>query len=201
MGALLQQVALSSSQESSQHLPYSQSLFDLDQALYEANEVLKKKKERLLEECVKHASSQLCLHLGIALLRSGKQSRLGWREHVKQAQPLLLLAAVPRVEVTPIVSKKEAVQKRIKAWEIEKANCRSQAGHVILAMAKEGVSQFLNRINQFCCPGWREKLYQVRKLLDSTTLYIFILLILWTYLKDGISYLFCSTVALYLITL
>ncbi|KAK3932811.1 E3 SUMO-protein ligase RanBP2 [Frankliniella fusca] len=140
------------------YAPFSSAIHALDQACHEASKYCKKGGEQRLLECLKHVSSQLCFHLGTALLRIAKQSRT--REWTPYVWALMTLAytSPETVDFTSNSSQsgREKQRKLMKFWKEDCAFRCSQAGHMLLNMPHEK-----KRFCELNGGRWREKIYKL----------------------------------------
>lgn len=144
------------------------AIWKLDRALYKAAEtVISVTPSRTLgAETLSHFGAQSCLHMATLLLKKAGREAGEWRESVRAAAPLLLLALQPVMpsKAPPAPTPAAAPgcsQRLLSTWYLAAAYRRSQAGHTLNACAKDKKKVFLEKISQYCSGAhWRDKLYR-----------------------------------------
>ncbi|XP_075983228.1 nucleoporin 358 [Anticarsia gemmatalis] len=113
---------------------------------------------------LQHHRGQIALHAATFLLKKAKKDQLSWRDALKFAAPLMLVAW----QGVPLDSKvnwlKTAPEKQVFAvnrWYSEGTYRCSQAGHFLLAIIQDKNQYFLDQVSQ-CYSGthWRDKFYK-----------------------------------------
>lgn len=144
------------------------AIWKLDRTLYKAAEtVIGVAPSRTLgAETLSHFGAQFCLHMATLLLKKAGREAGEWRESVRAAAPLLLLALQPAMppKAPPPPAPAAAPgssQRLLSSWYVAAAYRRSQAGHTLNACAKDKKKVFLEKISQYCSGAhWRDKLYR-----------------------------------------
>ncbi|KAH9634135.1 hypothetical protein HF086_001337 [Spodoptera exigua] len=113
---------------------------------------------------LQHHKGQIAFHAATFLLKKAKKDQMSWRDAVKYASPLMLVAW----QVVPLDSKvnwlKNAPEKQtvaVKRWYYEGTYRCSQAGHYLLSNIQDKNQSFLDQVSQ-CYSGthWRDKQYK-----------------------------------------
>lgn len=127
------------------------ALKSFDKALYDVSVCQKLK---LKDQLLKHFGGQFCLYGGSAILMKAAHSQMNWRDAVRFATPLFVLAF--QME-SPDTQQKDLSSR----WSSIASYRTSQAGHTISICFKEKKRLFLDNISQyFSDKSWRNKLYK-----------------------------------------
>lgn len=113
---------------------------------------------------LQHHRGQLVFHLATLLLKKAKKDQIYWRDAIKLAAPLMLIAwhTVPLdTKVNWLTNAAEKQKVSVHRWYYEGSYRCSQSGHLLLAHAQEKSHTFLDQISQFCSEtNWKEKIYE-----------------------------------------
>ncbi|CAG4963166.1 unnamed protein product [Parnassius apollo] len=113
---------------------------------------------------LQHHKGQLAFHSATFLLKKAKKDQIGWREAVRLADPLILIAwqTVPLdMKVNWLNHAPEKQKNAVNRWYIEGCYRCSQSGHYVLSNCKDKSQLFLDQISQVCSgPEWKNKLYE-----------------------------------------
>lgn len=113
---------------------------------------------------LQHHKGQIAFHAATFLLKKAKKDQMSWRDAIKHASPLMLVAW----QAVPLDSKvnwlKNAPEKQMIAvhrWYSEGTYRCSQAGHYLLSNIQDKNQSFLDQVSQ-CYSGthWRDKQYK-----------------------------------------
>lgn len=122
-----------------------------DKALYDVSVCQKLK---LKDHLLKHFGGQFCLYGGSAILMKALNSQMNWRDAIRFAAPLFILAF--QME-SPDTQQKDLSSR----WTSIASYRMSQAGHTISICFKEKKRLFLDNISQYFSDKlWRNKLYK-----------------------------------------
>lgn len=113
---------------------------------------------------LQHHQGQFAFHAATLLLKKAKKSQLNWRDAVKLAAPLMLIAW----HTTPLDPKahwlRHTPDKQTNAiirWHSEGSYRCSQSGNYLLTNVKDKSQSVLDQISQCCSEmHWRNKLYE-----------------------------------------
>lgn len=112
---------------------------------------------------LQHHRGQFSLHAATFLLRKAKKDQLSWRDAIKSAAPLMMIAwhTVPLdTKVSWLARVPEILQTAVTRWYSEASYRCSQAGHYLLANVQDNTQAFLDVVSLECSgPNWKNKLY------------------------------------------
>ncbi|KAJ2943782.1 hypothetical protein O0L34_g8102 [Tuta absoluta] len=113
---------------------------------------------------LQHHRGQFAFHAATYLLKKAKKDQLSWRDAMRTAAPLMLMAwqTVPLdSKVNWLTHAPDKQQAAVHRWYTEGSYRCSQAGHYLLANIQDKSQAFLDRISQNCTGAhWRDKLYE-----------------------------------------
>ncbi|XP_068629144.1 E3 SUMO-protein ligase RanBP2-like [Battus philenor] len=113
---------------------------------------------------LKHHRGQLAFHTATVLLKMAKKDVISWREGVRLADPLMLIAwqTVPTdTKVNWLFHAPEKQKYATYRWYIEGCYRCSQSGHYLLANCQDKSQLFLDQISQYCSSSeWKERLFE-----------------------------------------
>ncbi|XP_059049050.1 E3 SUMO-protein ligase RanBP2 [Achroia grisella] len=113
---------------------------------------------------LQHHRGQLSFIVATFLLKKAKKDQLCWRDTVKFAAPLMLIAwhTDPQdLKVNWLMHATEKQQQAARRWSTEGAYRCSQSGHYLLSNIQDQSQLLLDRISQCCSDThWKDKLYE-----------------------------------------
>lgn len=113
---------------------------------------------------LQHHRGQFAFHSATFLLKTAKKDQMNWRDAVKSAAPLMLIAwqTVPiNLNNNWLRSAPEKQYSAANRWYLEGTYRSSQSGHYLLSNLQDKSQAFLDQISQSCSgTHWRDKLYE-----------------------------------------
>lgn len=143
---------------------YVVAVFNFDQTLKNASKYVHDCPEKqLVQEFLLHYRGQLCFHLATLLYKHAKKELIPYKEATTYCLPLLFSAYHTQpidLHSLWLDHSSEDYRKLVQRWHKEASFRCSQAGHILLAAAKDRKSIVLEKATQAITGMWREQIYK-----------------------------------------
>ncbi|CAH1128711.1 unnamed protein product [Ceutorhynchus assimilis] len=157
-------LSLSDHLENMKTTEYITAVFNFDQSLLKVSQnVASCPDKSLLKEFLNHFEAQLCLHLSVLAFKQAKQDLMTFKEVENLVLPLLFIAyniPVPDTQAIWFNVLPENRRLLVTGWYKEAAFRCSQAGNILLGLAKDRRNILLEKAHQYSTGIWRENVYK-----------------------------------------
>ncbi|RZC37236.1 E3 SUMO-protein ligase RanBP2, partial [Asbolus verrucosus] len=143
---------------------YINTFFNFDQTLAKASlNISDCPDKHLIQEFLNHYRAQLCFHMATLVFKQAQKDLMKYKEACNITLPLLFVSyhsQPPDLQSMWFNHAPDSRRNLARRWRKEAAFRCSQAGHILLAAAKDRKQLIIEKATQYSMGMWREQLFK-----------------------------------------